>query len=226
MSFRDDEDIDAGQPHGTACAEIIHDVAPEASLYLVNFNSLGFYEAMDYLIAQEVDIISFSMSFFGASPGDGTGSVCEKVDETADAGILFVKSAGNYATQHYEATFLDVDSDQFNEFDVGDETINILANAGEVINIYLSWSASWPTYEDYDLLLLDSSYTIVDSSQDYQSIVGLNPVESISYSVNTTGVLHIVVAKYSTTSDARGASKSVLTLEQRETNRKHDLDES
>ena len=40
MSFRADGDITgAGQPHGTAVAEIVHEVAPGAELYLVNFDT-------------------------------------------------------------------------------------------------------------------------------------------------------------------------------------------
>ena len=37
--------------HGTACAEVVHDVAPGAQLYLVNFDtSVEFLNAMDWLI--------------------------------------------------------------------------------------------------------------------------------------------------------------------------------
>jgi hypothetical protein len=30
------------------------------------------------------------MSFFNAAPGDGTGYICDKVNEAKDNGILFV----------------------------------------------------------------------------------------------------------------------------------------
>ena len=43
--------IDGPTSHGTACAEIVHDMAPEATLYLVNFgNSVELANAVDYLM--------------------------------------------------------------------------------------------------------------------------------------------------------------------------------
>lgn len=39
-SFRQDGVINGISDHGTACAEIVYDVAPEADLYLVNFSTL------------------------------------------------------------------------------------------------------------------------------------------------------------------------------------------
>jgi len=127
--------IEAGGSHGTACAEIVHDVAPSASLYLVNFDSLGFYQAMNWLIAQDVDVISFSMSFFNAGPGDGTGGICDKVNEAADSGILFVKSAGNYAERHYEGPFVDNNVNYWHDFETGVEAIPIYAYVGDTVNL-------------------------------------------------------------------------------------------
>ena len=190
--------IEAGGSHGTACAEIVHDVAPSASLYLVNFDSsIGFYQAMDWLIDQDVDVISFSISFFNAGPGDGTGGICDKVNEAADSGILFVKSAGNYAERHYEGSFVDNNVNYWHDFETGVEAIPIYAYVGETVNLYLSWSASWPTYEDYDLYLSNSSDDVAWSLNP-QGSSGLNPVESISYDVVTEGWHYVWVYDYST----------------------------
>jgi subtilisin family serine protease len=53
-----------GQPpsqHGTACAEVVHDMAPDAQLYLVNAGTeVEWANAVDWLLAQKVDVISFS----------------------------------------------------------------------------------------------------------------------------------------------------------------------
>jgi subtilase family serine protease len=50
--------------HGTACAEIIHDVAPESDLYLVNSSnaSVGFSLSLNWLKEQTVHIISSSIA--------------------------------------------------------------------------------------------------------------------------------------------------------------------
>jgi len=67
--------------HGAACAEIVHDIAPAASLYFANFNTdVEFSDAVDWLISKNVDIISSSMGFFGAGPGDGTGPIDRIID--------------------------------------------------------------------------------------------------------------------------------------------------
>jgi len=41
--------------HGTGCAEIVHDMAPDAELYLVNYEGAGkFLDAVDWLIGEGV----------------------------------------------------------------------------------------------------------------------------------------------------------------------------
>jgi hypothetical protein len=63
MSFRADGDITGGgEVHGTACAEIVHDVAPDAELYLVSYDGYSYQleAVVNYLILEEVDIVSNS----------------------------------------------------------------------------------------------------------------------------------------------------------------------
>ena len=51
--------------HGVACAEIIHALAPEAELHLVYVSSYTTFEnAVDWAIAEGIDIVSMSMSYF------------------------------------------------------------------------------------------------------------------------------------------------------------------
>ena len=65
----DPGDVDTGTEHGTACAEIIHDIAPEAELYLIKIGTnLDLEEAALYAIAQGVDIISTSLGFYNLTP--------------------------------------------------------------------------------------------------------------------------------------------------------------
>ena len=47
--------------HGTACAEVVYDMAPGAEMYLAHDNGEAeFYAAIDWFIAQDVDVISYS----------------------------------------------------------------------------------------------------------------------------------------------------------------------
>ena len=62
------EGIYAGERtvHGTACAEIVHDVAPEAELYLYKVGDLVDLEnAKDRAIRDGIDIINHSIGWFG-----------------------------------------------------------------------------------------------------------------------------------------------------------------
>ena len=51
QSFYAGSDIEGTTPHGTACAEIVYDIAPDAQFYLVNFGtSVELGNAVDWLI--------------------------------------------------------------------------------------------------------------------------------------------------------------------------------
>ncbi|MBI4295918.1 MAG: S8 family serine peptidase, partial [Chloroflexi bacterium] len=109
--------------HGTAAAEIVYDMAPGAQFYLANFGTeveLG--NAVDWLIAQGVNVISASWGYPVGGPGDGTGPITQIVDRARAAGILWVNSAGNSAQRHWEGTFSSTDGDGYHNFTSTDET--------------------------------------------------------------------------------------------------------
>ncbi len=82
--------------HGTACAEIIYDMAPRARMYLLKISTdADILDALDYCINNNIDIISFSLGTNGTGPGDGTGFLDEAFDEARANGILAVAAAGN-----------------------------------------------------------------------------------------------------------------------------------
>ena len=111
--FGDDYAFDT-EVHGTACAEIIHEMAPGAELYLAYYDGtdLAFGQAVAWLIEQEVDIISNSTGANGLTPMDGTGFTAELVDEAQRAGIFWVNAAGNEATSHYRGRYNDTNGGQ------------------------------------------------------------------------------------------------------------------
>ena len=64
--------------HGTACAEIVHDVAPEAELYFYKVGDLvDLQNAKDRSIRDSIDVISHSIGWFGTGIGDGRGIACD-----------------------------------------------------------------------------------------------------------------------------------------------------
>lgn len=60
--------------HGTECAEIVHDMAPEADLLLMKIStSVQLAEAVNDAITYGADMISHSVGWFNTNFYDGTG---------------------------------------------------------------------------------------------------------------------------------------------------------
>jgi subtilisin family serine protease len=189
-SFRSDGNFNPSK-HGTACAEIIHDMAPQTPLWLVNFNTeVEHHQAVNWIINQGIEIVSYSMGWFNAGAGDGTGPICEDVQRAADNGIVWVSAAGNHAEGHWGETFRDKDGDNWHNFSGNDEILSFSVNANQTIHVYMSWD-DWGTWDgadysgsgqDYDLFLLrwnGSTWVEVDRSTNRQTGTQW-PTESIT----------------------------------------------
>jgi hypothetical protein len=184
--------------HGTACTEIIHDIAPAADLYLTNVDDeVTFCNAVDWLISQGVDVISCSLGWPIGGPGDGTGLICSKVSDARNAGILWVNSAGNLGQGHWMGSWVDTDSDNWLNFAGIYETNSISANYGDTIWVTLKWDDTWGlSSNNYNLYLYDSSLNLVDWSVSTQNGDD-DPVESIRIYAPYTGTYHIAIRRYS-----------------------------
>ena len=188
------EGIYAGDSvHGTACAEIVHDVAPEAELTLLKTDDLVDLEnAKDLCIREGIDIVNHSIGWFGTGIGDGRGEACDIVNDAADNDILWVNSAGNNAKSHYDGPWFDSDDDGWHNFSGDDEVIAFETEKGDEIRIFLTWN-DWPSSrENYDLYLRFDGEFVAEST-DRQNISGGEPVEYIEYKVERSGEYGIVV---------------------------------
>jgi len=179
--------------HGTAVAEIVAEMAPAASIYLIcaqTVAALG--QAKDYARALGIHIVNHSASWFNVGRGDDTGGLDTPTGIVADAraaGILWVNAAGNRAQQHWSGTFSDLDADSWTEFAPGDEGNTILLGANQQTCVALRWD-SWPvTALDYDLYLTRANGTTAASSTNEQS--GSQPPTELICHVNTTGVAQL-----------------------------------
>ena len=190
----DDESV-----HGTACAEIVHDMAPDAELYLYKVGDLvGLEKAKDHCIQNGVDIISHSLGWFRTGIGDGRGEACDFVNDAADNGILWVNSAGNDAMSHYYGFWSDSNSNDWHNFSNEDELLAFEAEKGDEILVDLTWN-DWPTSrENYDLYLFFTNSSgdreSVAKSTNIQSISsGIAPVEWIEYEAQESGKYSVAV---------------------------------
>ncbi len=191
---QNDSQVDTSTAHGTACAEIVHDMAPLATLYLLKISTdLDLSQAVNYAIGQGVDVISTSLTFVNVTPGDGTGRFATLAQQARDAGILWVTAAGNYRETHWSGAFVDSDGDALHEFAPGVE-VNVfgpgnntgfLIPAGVSLNPSIRWDDWTAVNQDYRLLLLrynGTNFEIVASSNNAQTgLSGQRPTERISY---------------------------------------------
>jgi len=179
-SFRADGDIDAGEEHGTACAEIVHDMAPDAELWLVNFDTdVEEGAAVDWLVRQGVQVISYSLGWYNAGAGDGTGPICADVDYAASRNILWCASAGNAATDHWEGSSEGAFVDGWFNFIGTNRYLEFHVPAFSEVGVSLNWKdwGAWDGWDyagsnqDYDLYLYlkqGSTYQLVDKSTNAQ----------------------------------------------------------
>ncbi len=205
-SFRADGDITGGgDAHGTAAAEIAHDIAPEATLYLVNFGTaVEMGNAVDWLISQKVNVISSSVGWPGTAYGDGQGMVNSIVQKADTAGILWVQAAGNFGLTHWTGMFNDPDGNGFANISGNDEgnTISLRrtrANEERVfrVEIFLTWDGWNDLTQDYDLFLFRGD-SVVAQSTAFQN-GSFPPVEHIVYTTASPGDYWIAVQRFRAT---------------------------
>ncbi|RPJ11715.1 MAG: hypothetical protein EHM36_00930, partial [Deltaproteobacteria bacterium] len=186
------------ESHGTAVAEIVHEMAPSAQLYLIKIeDSLDLKNAKEFCIDNGIRIVNHSAGWFNVNFYDGAcyhdNPVCT-ANQAYENGILWANSAGNHARKHYGAAFSDQDGDGRHDVAPDSNFISLHASKGEAIGAMLTWDA-WPaTDQDYDLLLFDSSMALVDASTSVQS--GTQPpVEEVYYVAPASGTYYLSVKK-------------------------------
>jgi hypothetical protein len=100
-----------GTDHGTAVAEIVHQMAPGAKLYLYCITDDNTFEQAEAALqAAGVKIVNSSLAFPGDGRGDGTGpahSSSSTVRTARQNGILWIQAAGNSADDHWAGSFAD-----------------------------------------------------------------------------------------------------------------------
>jgi len=172
-----------GIAHGTAVAEIIHDVAPQATLLLMKIaNEVDLGTAVSEAIRQGARVINHSVVWYNTEYGDGRGGVSQVAAQAVARDVVWVNAAGNGALQHWQGVFRDADDDSWVDFDpFGAETLSLQAIQGEQIEVFLNWDA-WPqTSFDYDLFLTEdfNGNGLADPEEPFVSSVdpqrGLDP---------------------------------------------------
>jgi subtilisin family serine protease len=210
-SFRTDRQMDGGTDHGLRAAEIVHEIAPRAQLYLVNFSTLPQLEqAIDYLVAEEVAIVSFSLGYIHNGPGDGSGPVDDIITRGAEAGQLWTVAAGNWAEQQWSGIFDDTDGDSLHEFAPGVNRVRHHFEAGDLITVSLRWDDPWgAACTDLDVELFAPDGSLVRAGRDLQDCRD-DPVEKVQVLATQSGSFSVRVS--TATSEPTTSRVSLLVI--------------
>ena len=192
--------------HGTAVTEVVFDIAPDATYYVAHISTRSpgdLRNAVDWMVAQGVDVINTSADYPHFGPDDGTFTFSHAPINTVDiavaGGVVWVTSAGNSGTKtgYWFGDFSDKDSDGLIEFNGADEANRFHSSIGRGGGLYvtLSWDDSWdrPT-RDLDLCLLTDGGDLIECSDSPQTgEVVQYPIESIAHDVLREGNYYIEV---------------------------------
>jgi hypothetical protein len=188
--------------HGTAVAEIVHQMAPDATLYLVciYYSSDGGNVAQ-YLASQGVTVVNASIGDVLGGRGDGTGDVNSLTGGVAagrHAGQLWSVSAGNDAQNHFSFTGKDADGDGRVEMFPGTpvagspdatEGYSFTLGSGQTSVVDVKWDA-WPTSQASNVCFYQDSFAGTRNCPDFYPAAGSGtPVQQTQFT-NSTGSSH------------------------------------
>jgi Subtilase family/Repeat of unknown function (DUF346) len=188
--------------HGTAVAEIVHQMAPDATLYLVCiFYSSDGGNVEQYLAAQGVTVVNASIGDVLDGRGDGSGpfnSLPGAVAAGRGAGQLWSVSAGNDAQNHFNFNGKDVDNDGRVEMFAGvpvtgpdsTEGYSFTLGSGQQSHIQMKWD-EWPTTNHVSTICFyqDSFGSTPDCNENFDTAPGGQPVQETQFT-NLTGSAH------------------------------------
>ncbi len=168
-----------GSGEGTAMLEIVHDLAPGASLAFYGPGSSGdMITGITQLAAAGATVIVDDLTFFD-QPHFEEGPIAQTVNAVAAQGVVYVTSSGNFASNtgdrgHYEALFASGGPlsplRDAHAFAPGVPAQSIVVRPGGFPSVFLQWADPvGQAADDYDLYVTDTSGRIIASSIDPQN---------------------------------------------------------
>ncbi len=197
--------------HGTACAEIVTDLAPDMDhLYLaLTGTEVGIANAINWMQGNGVKVITMSAGWLSWGPGDGSGPLDGAVDAFVNSGGVWCNSAGNSRLAHWQGRFADPDNSGHHNFDAGWEINYITDGQGNPLEIradYTIWAAmvwnEWnatPTDLDFELYYWDgvNNPELVGGSDSEQSGRPNDlPIEEFGFTTTEAGYYGFAIKRY------------------------------
>jgi len=195
-------EIEAVMNHGTRVAEVVADMAPDATLYLMLIStSVDLQNAVSYCVTNDIDVINHSVGWFNSNFYDGTGFIAGLASTARANGILWCNSAGNDGDDgHWQGEYVDAGNGNLDFLDGAgvDDRNGAYASAGDELRVFLTWDDWADRDQNFDLYLYDSSGAQVAQSENLQT-GWQQPTERILYDVPTSGTYYIAIGRTSAT---------------------------
>jgi len=207
--FTSDSEYSGARQHGTACAEIVADVAPDAELVLATTRgSQSFSQIMDEIETYDPDAATMSLGYYTGLRIDGQDQISTRVDQFTDDGRLFAVSAGNEADgDTWDGAFTN-NGNGLMEFDSSLSTPTrypvIMDPQTYDAEVHVHWDADWDQdnqrykarlYENESDPVGDSSAIVVEKTTNPVEIVALSPSQHGS----STATYYLEVEKINAT---------------------------
>ncbi|UCF10519.1 MAG: S8 family serine peptidase [Candidatus Bipolaricaulota bacterium] len=165
--------------HGTAVAEILHDIAPAARLCLLATPpTIDPARVEEVLLGWAPDVVVISV-YGGISCASGGESSYERLLRALwNAGVLVVVASGNDGESTWHGTFHDPDGDGDHDFRSYDDALNLTVFPGDIIELRLHWEDVCSASDNgYEILLFHHTGTLIATS-DGEGTPG-TPIESL-----------------------------------------------
>ncbi|MFN7954475.1 MAG: PKD domain-containing protein [bacterium] len=151
---------------GTATLEVIHDLAPGATLGFCGGGQDNGITTVDFVTCAEKLVTEFGADAivddlgFPAEPYFEDGVVAQSVREVSGSGVLWVTAAGNDAQRHYQGQYVD-SGNAFHAHDFGSGKVavdvDVAAGGGTV---FLEWANPYGAATDsYQVCFTDAGAT-------------------------------------------------------------------
>ena len=177
-----------GDLHGTATAELVYDVAPEATYYLARIERASqAVAAINWFVDQGVEVVNVSIGTRWEGPGDGTTSYSmtflRAVDAAVTGGAFVAMGSGNSGESSWFGDFRDSDGDGVMGWSDDEDECNAVSLYSFSSYVFrVRWEDNWRgSTRDLDVYLKQGSTVLKSSEEAQRGGNGHNPYEQFTY---------------------------------------------
>jgi hypothetical protein len=209
-----------GGLHGVAVAEVVHEMAPGATLYLGYASSISDLSfVVTSMVNAGVRVITRSITSEFDGPGTGTGDIASIIDSAVSDGVLWMNSVGNNAGvagdpgSYMRRVWADADADRNLEFAPGDEIMSF--GCGFINGLRWSdWGEAGITDFDayvYDKVVNGTLTGLLYEAEDFQNDASDDPIELFDYACTADETDYLIVQRYTGSVNAGGDILEFMT---------------